>query len=82
VAQGAWDARPQTPTSSAGLVNGLVLNNRGDSSAKIITPGDETHSMLLRRIQAHDSPRMPPLATNERDLNAERLLKDWIGSLK
>ena len=80
--QGLWDARATTATSAAGLIDGNLVANRGDPAAKVIVPGDAAHSMLLKRIIADGVPRMPPLATNELDPAAQKLLTEWIGSLK
>ena len=80
-AQGNWDARYTTPIDSANLIYGLLLNDGGDSDNRFVTPEDPGHSMLLKRQQGLSAPRMPPLATNERDLVAEQLITDWINSL-
>ena len=82
VVQGLWDARPTTATPAAGLVNGNLVANRGDAAAKVVVPGDAAHSMLLKRIVADGVPRMPPLATNELDPAAQKLLTEWIQSIK
>jgi glucose/arabinose dehydrogenase/mono/diheme cytochrome c family protein len=76
--QGHWDARSTTPTDLANLINGTLVDNRGDAANKFAVPGDPNHSMVLKRIQGNGVPRMPPLATNELDPNAIQLLTDWI----
>jgi len=38
--------------------------------------------MLAKRIQARGVPRMPPLATNELDPNAQKLISEWISTMK
>jgi len=48
----------------------------------VISPGDLAHSMILKRLEAGDAPRMPSLATNELDPNAQQLFHEWINSLK
>ncbi|HJT81675.1 MAG TPA: hypothetical protein VJ719_10790, partial [Chthoniobacterales bacterium] len=75
---GHWDARATTPTDSANMINGSLVDNRGDSQNKFVVPRDTAHSMALKRIQGNGVPRMPPLATNELDPNAIQLLTDWI----
>jgi hypothetical protein len=67
---------------AANLINGPLVANRGDNDARVLVPGDPAHSMLLKRIQADGVPRMPPLATYERDPKDEELLKAYITSLK
>jgi mono/diheme cytochrome c family protein len=81
IAQGHFDARPTTALASAGLIDGQLMNDRGDALVKTIVPGDRNHSMILRRIQGRDAPRMPPLATSEPDTDAETLIGEWVDSL-
>ena len=75
---GNWDARPTTPTDSAALINGALVNNLGDPALRWAVSGDTAHSMILKRLQGNGVNRMPPLATSERDLVAEQLITDWI----
>ncbi len=79
--QGSWDARYTTKTDAANLINGLLINDAGDTANRFAVPGDATHSMLLKRQQGNGIARMPPLGTNERDLVNEQLVTDWIASL-
>lgn len=79
--QGMWDARATTATSSANLINALLINDGGDAANRFVVPGDTAHSMLLKRQQGNGVPRMPPLGTLERDLVNEQLVTDWIASL-
>jgi mono/diheme cytochrome c family protein len=81
-ASGNWDARITTTTDSANLINGLLVNNAGDPANRWAVPNDTAHSMVLKRLQGAGVQRMPPLATNERDLTAETLMSDWIVSLQ
>lgn len=76
-----WDARSATPTDLAGLINGALVNNGGVPLNRWAVPGDTAHSMVLKRVSGTGAMRMPPLATTVRDLRAETLLTDWIGSL-
>ena len=80
-ALGSIDARALTPLSLTGLVNGALIDNAGDRANRVLVPGDPAHSQLLARIGTSGSRRMPPLATNERDLAAESLLASWIAAL-
>ena len=70
--QGVWDARFTTKTDAANLINGLLVNNDGDSANRFVVPGDATHSMLLRRQQGNGITRMQPSGTFERDLVNEQ----------
>jgi glucose/arabinose dehydrogenase len=75
---GYWDARSTTPTDLAHLIEGPLVNDGGDPSNRLSIPGDTTRSMILKRLRGEGVPRMPPLATSERDLVAEQLLTRWI----
>jgi glucose/arabinose dehydrogenase len=78
VATGNWDARSTTPTDLANLIGGVLVNNGGDSLNRWCVAEDPAHSMILNRLSGTGFQRMPPLATNERDLASEQLITDWI----
>jgi hypothetical protein len=77
---GNWDARATTPTDTAQLISGLLVNDGGDPTNRWCVPGDTTRSMILKRLAGNGVSRMPPLGTNERDLAAETLITNWINS--
>jgi glucose/arabinose dehydrogenase len=77
-ATGNWDGRPTTATDAAGIINGILLNTFGDPANRFIVKNDVSHSMVIKRMQGAGVPRMPPIATNERDLVAEQLVTHWI----
>jgi uncharacterized repeat protein (TIGR03806 family) len=79
-AQGLWDARIATATASAGLVNGPLIDNGGDTANRVIAPGDLLHSMLLSRISTRGLNQMPPLASNEIDAVDVGLVTAWINA--
>lgn len=75
----AWDARITTPLADAGIINGAVNNDGGNSNGRLIIPGSLANSILLHRIQASAGfTRMPPVATNELDPTAIAMLTNWI----
>jgi uncharacterized repeat protein (TIGR03806 family) len=78
VAQGRFDARPEIAMDATNLVNGLLVNNGGDPDNRWEVPGDTAHSMVLKRLKGIGGNRMPPLASNEIDPNAIKLLTQWI----
>jgi len=80
-AVGAFDARARTPLSLAGIVNGRLLSGVAAAGDAILTPGDEAHSMLLRRLMGNGVNRMPPVGSNERDRAGESLIAEWIADL-
>ena len=78
---GAFDARASTPLSLAGIVDGRLSFPAGDSAQRVVAPGAVARSQLLARIATRGPNRMPPLATNERDLASEALITEWIAAL-
>lgn len=75
---GSWDARATTATEFAGIVNGALLNDLGDSANRFVVPDSLEHSMVLKRLRGESVSRMPPLASNEIDQTAIGLLSAWI----
>jgi uncharacterized repeat protein (TIGR03806 family) len=73
----AWDARPFTPISQAGIVHGRLLNTSGTSD-KVITPGDTNASAVIKRMSTLGEGRMPPLASTVVDRKAIQLLTEWV----
>jgi hypothetical protein len=73
-----WDARITTPLSQAGIINGLLNNDRGDSNNRVITPGSLARSMLLTRVSARGPGQMPPIDSTVPDTDAINLLSEWI----
>ena len=81
-ARGNWDARIETPTASAGLINGTLVNDAGDSANRVIVFGDAAHSMLLTRISTRAALKMPPLASSELDAADINLVASWISAVE
>lgn len=79
-AQGLWDARFTTPLPDAGIIGGLLLDNRGDTNNRVILPGSLTNSMIYTRLANLGGGHMPPLATSELNREAIDLLSRWITS--
>jgi glucose/arabinose dehydrogenase len=82
-----WDARITTPTSQAGLINGVLINNFGNTSNYVIVPLSPAHSVLLTRDSTRDlghnpSIQMPPLDSYLVDSADTNLLTQWIMSLQ
>jgi glucose/arabinose dehydrogenase/mono/diheme cytochrome c family protein len=73
-----WDARITTPTSSAGIVNGLLVNNAGNPQNRVISPGWIDRSMLLTRISTRGPTQMPPLDSTIVDTQAVSLVSRWV----
>jgi hypothetical protein len=79
---GHWDARTITPTALAGLINGPLINPRGDADNRVIKPGDSLHSVLLQRMASRGTDQMPPLGSSIPDPVGVELLQQWIGSIQ
>ena len=77
-ALGFWDARASNPLSAAGLVNGPLNNNAGNTNSHVIVPGSLANSMLLTRIAMRGAGQMPPLDSSVLDTQAIALVSAWI----
>lgn len=76
----SWDARFETATRDAGILNAVLRDPRNDPLNRVIVPGDTNHSMILKRIGVRGTSQMPPLASTELDKNAIALLTEWVQS--
>jgi hypothetical protein len=79
---GHWDARTVTPTALAGLINGPLINARGDANNRVIAPGDSPHSVLLQRMGSRGAGQMPPLGSSIPDPVGVELLQEWIRAIQ
>jgi len=77
-AEALWNAVITTPTALAGIVNGPLLDNNGDTNNLVVKPAALANSMMLTRISTPGSLRMPPIGSNLLDTNAINLLSAWI----
>lgn len=77
-AQALWDARITTTTPNAGIIDGPLINNGGDTNDHVITPGSLTDSELLSRISLRGPGQMPPLDSTVLDTQAIALVSAWI----
>jgi uncharacterized repeat protein (TIGR03806 family) len=77
-ARGLWDARFTTTLADAGIINGPLIDSRGDPNQRVLTPGATETSMLLTRISQPGPGHMPPLATDKLNQPAIDLLSQWI----
>jgi hypothetical protein len=79
---GNFDARFDTPAADQRIVDAPAAITLGLAKARIIAPGDTAHSVLYQRlISAAPTVKMPPVAHNEVDARAARVIGDWIKSL-
>lgn len=76
-ARGTWDGRISTPLSMANIINGSLFNST-NANERVVVPGDASRSALLKRMQATDRDRMPPVGSTVHDLAAITMLRDWI----
>ncbi|HUR45069.1 MAG TPA: PQQ-dependent sugar dehydrogenase [Candidatus Saccharimonadales bacterium] len=75
---GFWNANITNFTAQAGLIDGVLNNDYGDTNNRVIVPGSPSNSMMLRRISTRGPGQMPPLASSVLDINAINLLSAWI----
>jgi len=76
------DLRSTTALSSTNACNvAPSAGSLGIANAKIITPGDATASVMVKRVNSRDVNAMPPLASLIVDPQGVQLLTDWINSL-
>jgi len=78
---GFWDARLETPTALAGLLDGVLLDPHDDAVNRVIAPGAPVHSVLLQKLATRGPGQMPPLASSLVDESGVELLRRWIESL-
>jgi uncharacterized repeat protein (TIGR03806 family) len=76
--QANWDARITTPLAAAGIVDGPLVKNLGDTNNRVVRFGSLTNSVMYYRIAGMGTNHMPPLATSLVNTQAVQLLSDWI----
>ena len=78
-----WDARARTPFSIGDLSNsGSNTATDTTPAAELVDPKSAELSWLLDHMRgSNGAQRMPPLATLERDVAAEELLRAWIAEI-
>ncbi len=81
VGGGFFDARLETPTDQARLLEGLLNDSGGDPEQRVVAPGHPGRSMLLRRILSTGQDRMPPISSGVVDVEGAALLERWILAL-
>jgi glucose/arabinose dehydrogenase len=76
---GNWDGRAHLPLAQTGLINGTTVDAPLHPGDRLVVPGSVPQSILFNRVAgANGYTRMPPLATAVADLEAARLIADWI----
>ncbi|MEI6356683.1 MAG: hypothetical protein WCP53_06230, partial [Verrucomicrobiota bacterium] len=78
---GFFDARLETPTALAGLVDGVLNDARGDDANRVLASGSAAHSVVLQRQSVRGAGQMPPLASSIPDAAGSRLITRWIEQL-
>lgn len=53
----------------------------GIAGARLIAPGDPSHSILLQRMLRRDAHGMPPLGSSLPDTGGARLITNWINEI-
>ncbi|MEM9479283.1 MAG: PQQ-dependent sugar dehydrogenase [Verrucomicrobiota bacterium] len=76
---GNWDGRSELTLAETGMVKGVPVDEPLQPGDLIVTPKDISKSILFNRTAAANGySRMPPLATNEVDLEGAQLIAEWI----
>jgi uncharacterized repeat protein (TIGR03806 family) len=76
------DLRFSTSLSSTGACDAVPQSgDLGIASARVISPGNPSSSVLLARMNRRDANQMPPLASTAIDAAGVALVGDWITSL-
>ena len=78
LALGNFDARLSTPTDSANLINGPLVNNFGDVKNMTLVQQSPEHSLILKRMSVRGPTQMPPLASNLPDPAGVQLVSAFI----
>jgi mono/diheme cytochrome c family protein len=79
---GNYDARYETPLAGQRIINAPAAVTLGLNDARIVKQGDKEHSVLYRRITSvAPAVKMPPLAHNQVDAEAARVIGEWINTL-
>jgi len=73
-----FDTQFFTPLSEAGIIDGFLANNGGNTNNHVITRNSFTNSMILSRISVRGPGQMPPLGSNLHDTQSIALVKAWI----
>jgi uncharacterized repeat protein (TIGR03806 family) len=76
------DLRYTTALAATNSCNAVPQSgDLGMANALLIAPGDPARSVLLLRMRALDSKRMPPLASSVLDSDGVSLIQSWIAAL-
>lgn len=80
--RGASDFRDQVSFTDMHVCSEPAqTNDFGLSNPRLLIPGDSANSIIVRRLQAANDQRMPPLGTNVLDNEGIRLIEQWIQSI-
>ena len=76
------DLRYTTAIASTNTCNvAPASGDLGVSGARVIAPGDSTHSVLYLRMSRRDANQMPPVASHKVDTDGAALLQQWINGM-
>lgn len=80
-ANGSWDGRHHIPLEDTKLIHSADDQTTQSQQKKYIIPGQVENSHLMHRLTGSSAfTRMPPLGSNELDLENIQLLTEWISS--
>lgn len=58
-----------------------LMDALNDPDNQLLKPGDSFHSVILQRIKSLSDIRMPPLGSNQQDVQAIKQMSRWIHTL-
>jgi mono/diheme cytochrome c family protein len=73
-----FDANISTTTAAAGLIDGALYDNLGNTNNRVIHPASLDLSVLYQRVANLGGNHMPPLATTLIDTQNVALVAAWI----
>lgn len=76
--QGYFDARFSTPVFNANLINGPLVDSKGDPANRTLAPNSIDHSMIFQKMSIRGPGQMPPIASNVPDPAGVALLSSFI----
>lgn len=79
--RGTWDGRLKMSFPETGLLNDTLMDALNDPDNQLLKPGDSFHSVILQRIKSLSDIRMPPLGSNQQDVQAIKQMSRWIHTL-
>jgi hypothetical protein len=79
--RGEFDARFITPLADQNIVGAMAIEALDLMNPQVLAPQKPESSVLMKRLQALDGTRMPPLAKNIVDESAVSVFTAWVAAM-